>query len=755
MGEVYLARRDDEVFQRRVAIKVVRGYSDRDALLRRFRSERQILASLDHPNIAQFLDGGSDDDGNPYLVMEFIEGLSIDRYCDESRLTVRERIELVIQVCDAVQSAHQKLVVHRDIKPNNVLVTPEGVPKLLDFGIAKILQPDLFPHTVELTQALHGPLTPLCASPEQLLGHPIGTASDVYSLGVLLYKLLTGRYPRQVDSLVPEAVRVVLGEDVALPSRVALNDDKAWEDNFSCEQIADRRRTQPRILSRQLSGDLDTIVQKALAVESRLRYASMEGLRSDLQAYLDGLPIEARPQAFTYWVGKFVRRHRIPLSVIILLVLTILTFSSVMTFQTRQLAVQRDQVLVERQKAETVSDFMVGLFDQRNFGSTSGEDVTVRQMLDLGGKRLPMGLEDQPEIEAELLVAIGKVFENLGLASEAADPFRRVVELREEIGKPLRIAGSKVQLASILSQIGQVNEGRKLAAEALETARQIFPPSDLGLFTFIYSSSLWEENMGDLQVALELVEEAAQLIEHVPSMSRRYAFLWERQAFLLLRMGDSGRALQLAKSAYERLPEDAGSRLNLGVFYREVGDYSTALKIFEDGLGRLEPFDGFRHERVSYKLQIALTLIDMGELVMAEEELQPILSESRALALEEPANLRRGMSLALAHLYVARIAVQRGESAQAAENFEESLKAIESFGDSVWVRLIRSRALLGLGRVDEARPLATNLLAQGWRYRRFDELCALHGIFPPESADTASSHRVGASEVVLALESSP
>src|SRR6188768_2197045 len=290
MGAVYLAERADEQFQQQVAVKLIGGLVPASALARRFRAERQILANLNHPNIARLLDGGAGEDGVPYLAMEYIDGIRLDHYCDEHRLDVRKRLHLFQQVCAAVQYAHQNLVVHRDIKPSNILVTAEGNPKLLDFGIAKLLDSERTTSQVDALTRIHERVwTPGYASPEQMRGERIGTVSDVYSLGVLLYYLLTGMQPYALSGRKPEEfVQLVETMDPSRPSAAV-----------------DKSLSGSRTLARALAGDLDNIVLRAMHREPERRYPSAAALSEDVQRYLDDLPVEARPDAWSYRIGKF------------------------------------------------------------------------------------------------------------------------------------------------------------------------------------------------------------------------------------------------------------------------------------------------------------------------------------------------------------------------------------------------------------------------------------------------------------------
>jgi serine/threonine protein kinase/tetratricopeptide (TPR) repeat protein len=313
MGEVYRAVRADGQYDKQVAIKLGRGGFDTSFILERFRNERQILAGLDHPNIARLLDGGTTEEGIPYLVMELIEGVRIDQYCDAHSLDVTHRLQLFRQVCAAVQYAHQRLVIHRDIKPSNILITEDGVPKLLDFGIAKILDPSAVNETT-----LVRPMTPEYASPEQIRGETITTATDVYSLGVVLYELLTGHSPYRASARTShELARAISEVEPERPStailRAAPNGGSAArpEHPVTPESVSLAREGSSAKLRRRLAGDIDNIVLKAVRKEPQRRYASVEQLTEDLRRHLDGMPVTARKDSWNYRAGKFVRRHRV------------------------------------------------------------------------------------------------------------------------------------------------------------------------------------------------------------------------------------------------------------------------------------------------------------------------------------------------------------------------------------------------------------------------------------------------------------
>ncbi|HVS02414.1 MAG TPA: serine/threonine-protein kinase, partial [Thermoanaerobaculia bacterium] len=349
MGVVWLAERDDGAFSKRVALKIVPDWEASDDLPRRLRAERQILAGLEHPNIARLLDGGVTAEGVPYLVMEHVEGEPIDAYCEGRDLGVRDRLALVLAVCDAVAAAHRRLVVHRDLKPGNILVTAEGGVKLLDFGIAKLL--DEGGDGGPTRTGLH-PLTPQFAAPEQLTGGPITTATDVWGLGALLYRLLAGRSPHAAQGTTTQAVmRAICEEDPRPPSRAA---------------------RQPQ-LARHLAGDLDAIALRALRREPAERYASVEALADDLRRHLRGLPVAARPPSLAYRARKLARRRpgavaaaALALGAIVVVVLGLL--------QQARLAER------ERLRAEAVTAFFTGVLRQADPDEARGGEITLRQL---------------------------------------------------------------------------------------------------------------------------------------------------------------------------------------------------------------------------------------------------------------------------------------------------------------------------------------------------------------------------------------
>ncbi len=517
MGTVYLAVRADDAFERRVAIKLLNPGMASANLVRRFRSERQILASLDHPYIARLFEGGATEDGRPYLVMEYIEGLPVDEYCDRSRLPLRQRLELFRKICAAVHYAHQNLVVHRDVKPSNILVDENGEPRLLDFGIAKLLDPEAFPYTVDATVTGLHPMTPHYASPEQVRGEAITTASDVYSLGVLLYKLLTGRLPHRLAGLPRREIeRVLSTEEPSRPS-VAVAGLSGASDVRESEPTPDAvsrsRATRPQQLRRQLTGDLDNIVLMALRKEPGRRYGSVEQLSGDLRRHLEGLPVTARQSTLAYQVGSFVRRHKLAVVLAASMLAMVMIFAAAMARQARFTARQRDLAELERDKAEQVSAFLVDLFEVVDPGEARGNTITAREVLDRGAAQVRRELANQPEVQASLLDAIGTVYLNLGLYEQSAPLLESSLETRETrhgADHP-EVARSLHHLGTLYRHQGRYDEAEPLLRRALAVREESLGPAHAGVGETLQQMAILERQQGRYAEAEALLERALEI----------------------------------------------------------------------------------------------------------------------------------------------------------------------------------------------------------------------------------------------------
>lgn len=576
MGSVYLAVRADDTFRKQVALKVVKRGMDTDFVLSRFRHERQILAALEHPNIARLLDGGATNDGLPFFVMEYVEGKPITTYCRERKTPLAEKVRMFRQVCSAVTAAHQNLVVHRDIKPGNILVTEEGVPKLLDFGIAKMLHGDI--STTSITQTMTGMrmLTPDYASPEQIRGEAITTATDVYSLGVLLYELLTGRAPYTFPSgSILEVQRVICETEPPPPSAVGGE------------------------LRRQLQGDLDNIVLMAMRKEPARRYVSVNQLSEDLRRYEEGLPVVARKDTVLYRTSKFVRRHQVTVLAGILLFLTLVGGIAATTYQARVAARRFGQVRM------LANSFLFEFHDSiANVpGATKARELVVRKGLEyLDALAAEAG--GDPILQGELALAYQKVGDvqgnpvggNLGDSAGALSSYRRAMTILEQI-KPRTNAVRKL-LADTYHKIGAVQGETGATAEALKSYRKAESlaeellaanPSHETLRTLasIYdASSRTLGALGDIEASLVATNRAILILRRLVQANPKDADLVHdlssfqgTLAIQLPRVGRLEEGLQAARQAValreelvRRHPNDLRYLRNLMIAWSHVGD---------------------------------------------------------------------------------------------------------------------------------------------------------------------------------------
>jgi eukaryotic-like serine/threonine-protein kinase len=474
MSTVYLGERCDGELAQQVAVKLVDRGLGRPGFLRRLETERQILAQLDHPAITRIFDAGRTADGVPYVVMEHVDGEPIDAYCDSRRLTIRDRLALFRQVCRAVHYAHQNLVIHRDLKPSNILVTAAGQPKLLDFGIAKLLAPPLA--GAETTRAWERLLTPEYASPEQLLGQRMATTSDVYSLGVVLFKLLTGTlpFPSRFASR-GEFERRVATVDADRPSAVlgrllALSASSRPGGSLLAARVASARATQPRALVRELTGDLDAIVAKALRKAPAERYLSAEQLGEDVDRYLAGLPVRARRGGVRYRMGRFLQRHRLAVGSAAAVLVVAAATAVAVAVQASRLAEQRATALRERDRADAVVSFLDGLLRSGNANGPRSETITALALLDGGMKRIESDLRGQPVTQADLLSTMGAMYLDLGLYRPARRAFARALAMRLAVPRAdgELVARSLANLAELDMGAGRFGAAEAFARRALD-----------------------------------------------------------------------------------------------------------------------------------------------------------------------------------------------------------------------------------------------------------------------------------------------
>ncbi|MEM9557850.1 MAG: serine/threonine-protein kinase [Acidobacteriota bacterium] len=511
MGSVYLAERADGAFDQKVAIKVVKQGLFGRHVERRFERERQILARLEHPAVARLLDGGTTVAGQPYLVMEFVDGEPIDTYCDRHRLPISARLELFRTVCLAVQVAHRNLVVHRDLKPSNILVTADGRPKLLDFGISKLVEGDEEPAGTALTYLGQRVLTPEYASPEQVRGEPITTAVDVYALGLLLHRLLTGDRPYPLPESRGEELRKAICDTPAeRPSATTAR--LATTAPSLAEAAAAARATEPRRLRRRLTGDLDHIVSKALRKEPGERYATVELFAADIGRHLDGLPVEARRGGWRYRAGRFLARHRAGVAAVaaVVVALAVGWFGQVREAERANQEAQRANA--EAMATAEVADFLVGLFDAAD-PTLTREQITARQLLDRGVERIEDELADQPLVQARLMSTLGRVYHNDGAFAAAEPLFAGALELRQRhlpSGHP-DIATAHLDLADDLRVQNRLDEAMPHYRQALALRRESFGEESLEVAQVLNNMALGLMRAADYERAADFLQRSIEI----------------------------------------------------------------------------------------------------------------------------------------------------------------------------------------------------------------------------------------------------
>jgi serine/threonine-protein kinase len=459
MGSVWLAERADGLFTRLVALKLLHAHLVGTALTERFARERAILGALNHPHIARLLDAGFSE-GQPFLALEYVEGVPLTTYCDARRLSLQSRVELMLQVLSAVQHAHRNLVIHRDLKPSNILVTQDGRVSLLDFGIAKLMSEGEARET-ELTQAGGRALTPDYASPEQIAGLPITTASDVYSLGVVLYELLCGSRPYRLKRDSRGALEdAILSVEAVRLSQAAMPDE-----------IAQARAMTVKKLRQALAGDLDTIAGKALKKDPAERYATADAFQQDLRRYLAGRPVLARPDSAGYRLRKFVARNRVAVSIATATAVALLAATSISLWQAR---VAREHAVIaqrEAKRAQAVQDFLVDIF--RTNSETQNDPIkarqtTARELLDIGARRIAARFKDAPEVQAEVADSLADMYQEVGLDEESADMLAQEIRALKQVygGQDRRVAQTLLSLAGTLFPTTRRAEGLAALAEA-------------------------------------------------------------------------------------------------------------------------------------------------------------------------------------------------------------------------------------------------------------------------------------------------
>ncbi len=637
MGSVYLAAREGEDVDHLVAVKVIRRGLDTDDVLARFRRERRILARLHHPNIARLFDVGSTVEGLPYYVMEHVEGVPLLEHCERRGLGVRARLELFRTVCAAVHHAHRNLVVHRDLKPGNILVTPEGAPKLLDFGIARLLDDEGSDPPTDLTRVGVRVLTPGYAAPEQVEGTGVTTASDVWALGVLLHELLTGTRPGEAGT-------------------------------------ADA-----------LEGELATIVRAATRPEPEARYPSALSLGEDVERHLAGLPLRARPATLGYQLRKFLGRHRAIVASASALVLVLVAATALATHQAQRIRDEAERVARERDKALQVQAVLLEMFGTTGPDQPTGDTVTARELLDRRAATLERTYPDDPEMRAELQAVLAEGYEKLGLLDHA-EPLARaaLVSRRGLFGdRHPDVMVSLNLLGWILHERGRIAEAEPLLEEAVTVGREVFgDEGSARLARALNDLGVVREANGEYDRAAELYRESLEMRRrHQGEAHQGVATTLSNLSVVHYRRGDLDAAASAARealAAFERVlgPDHQRAlivRSNLAAFESARGDHDAAARQHADLLERRRRIFGPSHPSVAFSLnQTAFELMHLERLDEAEALLLEALELRRAGAGAGQENLAVTLRL------LGDVLGRTGRAAEAGPLYDEAIMILET-----------------------------------------------------------------------------
>jgi serine/threonine protein kinase/tetratricopeptide (TPR) repeat protein len=749
MGAVYLAKRDDDEFKKQVAIKLVKRDFDSAELRRRFRHERQILAALDHPNIAKLLDGGTTQDGRPFLVMEYVEGASVTQYSEEHRLSIEARLELFRTVCAAVSYAHQHLVIHRDIKPSNILVTEDGTPKLLDFGIAKLLKPTTGETATE-TITLLGVMTPEYASPEQIKGETVTTATDLYSLGVLLYELLTGRRPFRFTSRRPDEIaRIICENEPQKPSECGLRAVDCGLHSSSKSQVSSpksdegnsktkdqRSKTEDQNTNRQaasgkrqssfnpqwsagnpqsLKGDLDNIILMAMRKEPARRYASVEQFSEDIRRHLAGLPVIARKDTFAYRASKFIGRNRVGVAAAALVLLAILAGFTATAWQARVAARGRDQARQAQAKAEQVNKFLQSILSAAS-PEAKGRDAKVLDVLSDAAARVDTEFANQPELKAQALLTIGKTYADLGLLSEAEKTLREALKINLELhGEANHETTQSLEFlgATLLDQ-ARYDEAESLFNKAIATERKLSPQGNRELAFALFSLGELYVRCGEYERAKPPLQESISISDKLSGKNN------EDSAFTLISLGRtqsfSGdlnaaetsfrQSVALFRNLPQRRQRMAYALLNLGYLLMEKGNYDEAIGAMREADAIFQEQNGESFNLCESKSYLCMALTNKGNYQTAVEEGRKAISIGRKVNLENTADFIWTLN------YLGLALTRTGRSQEGEPVLRESLERARKTLPPDDLRIPRIESVLGecltaQSKFAEAEPFVT------------------------------------------------
>ncbi len=645
MGEVWIAEQNKPI-HRRVALKLIKAGMDTRQVIARFESERQALAMMDHPAIAKVFDAGETSDGRPYFVMEYVQGVPITIYCDQNRLTTKERLELFRHVCEGVQHAHQKAIIHRDLKPSNILVAIQdgvAVPKIIDFGVAKATAQSLTERTLytELGMLIG---TPEYMSPEQaeMSGLNVDTRTDIYSLGAILYELLVGALPFDPKELrragFDEIRRKIREDDPPKPST------KLSTMGDASVARAQSRRTEPPALIRQIRGDLDWITMKALEKDRTRRYGSPSELAADIERYLHNQPVLACPPSTLYKAGKFIRRHRFGVGVASAAVILLVAFSVTTAVQARRIARERDRANQEAEASRRVSDFLTGLFKVSNPSEARGNSVTAREILDKGADKIARELQDQPVVQGKLMSTMGTVYDSLGLYAPAQALLEKALETRTKALGPDHpdVAGALGQLGTVMWHRGDLAKAKDFMEHALAINEKLFGPDSIEVAASLH-------NLGNLDWSWGKYDEARSLLQRCLSIREKIlgpedadvAATLNSLGAIAYREGDFKKAGEIwertlairEKTLGPDHPYLAQTLNNLAIVYTYSGEPKRAVPLLERVVRIQEKVLGPKHT------DLASGLMNLGDaLSKSGREIEAKPCFDRAVAIMEAAS---------------------------------------------------------------------------------------------------------------------
>lgn len=707
MGIVYTGRRNDKEFEQKVAIKILKHGITSEYLLKRFQIERQTLANLQHQNIARLLDGGRTIDGLPYLVMEFIDGIPITDFCHQKKLSLEEKLKLFREVCTAVQYAHQNLIVHRDLKPGNILVTKDGIPKLLDFGIAKLIDEELVDNNEGLTRTGVWHLTPEYASPEQIKGEKITTASDIYSLGVLLYQILTGYQPYKISNNSPAVISKIITEEIIQKPSEKVK-DKSREHAESNLFLNDK-------ISNQLKGDLDNIVLKAMHKDPARRYVSVEQFSEDVRRHLSGLPVIAQKDTAGYRLSKFIQRHKVGfISSVGFIVFLIINLIAII-WQANIAANERDKAKLEAQKVETVNKFLLDMLSSVD-PTEIGRDVKVYDVLRKSALGVEKGFKDQPGIEASIQKTIGKTLTSLGEYDEAKPHLLRSLLLNERVyGKQSNQASeSNYELALYYHWIGELKTADSLYKKSLQIFKRNSDVSKRSLASTLNDYGILKSDFAEFDESKKMYEESLNiLLENYGEKDRDVASLYNNLAIVMQAQKDLDgaekyfhKALELNIELFgENRPEVSSNYNNLAYIYIDKGDFTRAEEYFIKSLELKKKYYGADHSYVGF------AFLNLGGLEFRIGK----INESEKYILDAIKNLKKSVNedhiwLGLAYYWYGKILIEKSKYSEAETYLRKSLTINKKNYPKDHPNIISSSAELGvvsfhLGKFAEAEKL--------------------------------------------------